>query len=76
MTEGFLRLISMQQPMHRISRKEPIQPRQFPDNAGSTGRTDLMEDRLGLGTNLFSGTKTLLEEFGNSKVNAELKKKV
>ena len=26
-------------------------------------------DRLGLGTNLFSGTKTLLEEFGNSKVN-------
>lgn len=32
-------------------------------------------DRLGLGTNLFSGTKTLLEEFGNSKVNAELKKK-
>ena len=26
MIEKFLRLISMQQPMHRISRKEPIQP--------------------------------------------------
>ena len=32
-------------------------------------------DRLGLGTNLFSGKQTLLEKFGKSKVNAELKKK-
>lgn len=32
-------------------------------------------DRLGLGTNLFSGTKTLFEELGFEKVNTEFKKK-
>ena len=45
----------------------------FPTTLASLG-VQIDGDRLGLGTNLFSGTKTLLEEFGNSKVNAELKK--
>ena len=46
----------------------------FPTTLAALG-VQLDGDRLGLGTNLFSGTKTLLEEFGNSKVNDELKKK-
>lgn len=46
----------------------------FPTTMAALG-VQIDGDRLGLGTNLFSGTKTLLEEFGNSKVNAELKKK-
>lgn len=46
----------------------------FPTTLAALG-VQINGDRLGLGTNLFSGTKTLLEEFGNSKVNAELKKK-
>lgn len=32
-------------------------------------------DRLGLGTNLFSGSKTIFEEYGYNYVNNELKKK-
>jgi len=44
----------------------------FPTTLAALG-VQIDGDRLGLGTNLFSGTKTLLEEFGNSKVNAELK---
>lgn len=46
----------------------------FPTTLAALG-VQIDGERLGLGTNLFSGTKTLLEEFGNSKVNAELKKK-
>lgn len=46
----------------------------FPTTLAALG-VQIDGDRQGLGTNLFSGTKTLLEEFGNSKVNAELKKK-
>lgn len=46
----------------------------FPTTLAALG-VQIDGDRLGLGTNLFSGTKTLLEKFGNSKVNAELKKK-
>ena len=46
----------------------------FPTTLAALG-VQIDGDRLGLGTNRFSGTKTLLEEFGNSKVNAELKKK-
>lgn len=46
----------------------------FPTTLAALG-VQIDGDRLGLGTNLFSGTKTLLEEFDNSKVNAELKKK-
>lgn len=46
----------------------------FPTTLAALG-VQIDGDRLGLVTNLFSGTKTLLEEFGNSKVNAELKKK-
>lgn len=46
----------------------------FPTTLAALG-VQIDGDRLGIGTNLFSGTKTLLEEFGNSKVNAELKKK-
>lgn len=46
----------------------------FPTTLAALG-VQIDGDRLGLGTNLFSGTKTLLEEFGNRKVNAELKKK-
>lgn len=46
----------------------------FPTTLAALG-VQIDGDCLGLGTNLFSGTKTLLEEFGNSKVNAELKKK-
>lgn len=46
----------------------------FPTTLAALG-VQIDGDRLGLGTILFSGTKTLLEEFGNSKVNAELKKK-
>lgn len=46
----------------------------FPTTLAALG-VQIDGDRLGLGTNLFSGTKTLLEEFGDSKVNAELKKK-
>ena len=46
----------------------------FPTTRAALG-VQIDGDRLGLGTNLFSGTKTLLEEFGNSKVNDELKKK-
>ena len=46
----------------------------FPTTLAALG-VQIDGDRLGLGTNLFSGTKTLLEEFGNSKENDELKKK-
>lgn len=46
----------------------------FPTTLAALG-VQIDGDRLGLGTNLFSGKQTLLEEFGKSKVNAELKKK-
>ena len=46
----------------------------FPTTLAALG-VQIVGDRLGLGTNLFSGKQTLLEEFGKSKVNAELKKK-
>lgn len=46
----------------------------FPTTLAALG-VQIDGDRLGLGTNLFSGKQTLLEKFGKSKVNAELKKK-
>lgn len=46
----------------------------FPTTLAALG-VQIDGNRLGLGTNLFSGKQTLLEEFGKSKVNAELKKK-
>ena len=36
---------------------------------------DIEGDRLGLGTNLFSETKTLAEEFGLEKLDKEIRKK-
>lgn len=46
----------------------------FPTTLAALG-VQIDGDRLGLGTNLFSGKQILLEKFGKSKVNAELKKK-
>lgn len=46
----------------------------FPTTLAALG-VQIDGDRLGLGTNLFSEKQTLLEKFGKSKVNAELKKK-
>ena len=46
----------------------------FPTTLASIG-CKIDGDRLGLGTNLFSGTKTLFEELGFEKVNTEFKKK-
>ncbi len=45
----------------------------FPTTLASLG-ADIEGDRLGLGTNLFSDNKTLMEEYGIDKVNNELKK--
>ena len=46
----------------------------YPTTLGALG-CQIEEDRLGLGTNLFSDTKTLAEEFGVEYVREELQKK-
>ena len=46
----------------------------FPSTLASLGVT-IEGDRLGLGTNLFSNKKTILEKLGYTKFNEELKKK-
>ena len=46
----------------------------FPTIVASIGGR-IEGDRLGIGTNLFSGTKTVYEEYGVDKVNKELEKK-
>ncbi|MDO5702475.1 MAG: hypothetical protein Q4G47_03880, partial [Lachnospiraceae bacterium] len=46
----------------------------FPTTLAAMG-AKIEGERLGLGTNLFSGVPTLAEEFGISEENAELKKK-
>lgn len=61
--------------------KEPVQTKNrqftqldmFPTILSSIG-VEISEDRLGLGTNLFSDKKTLVEELGYSYVNDELAK--
>ena len=45
----------------------------FPTTLASLG-VEIKGDRLGLGTNLFSGKKTLLEDYGIDYVNEELLK--
>ena len=45
----------------------------FPTTLAALGWT-IEGDRLGLGTNLYSDTKTLVEEYGTNYVNGELKK--
>ena len=45
----------------------------FPTTLAAMGWT-IEGDRLGLGTNLYSDTKTLVEEYGTNYVNGELKK--
>ena len=45
----------------------------FPTTLAALGWT-IEGDRLGLGTNLYSDTKTLVEEYGANYVNGELKK--
>ena len=45
----------------------------FPTTLAAMG-VEIEGDRLGLGTNLFSDQKTLLEEYGFEKVDEELKK--
>ncbi len=46
----------------------------FPTTLAAIGVT-IEGDRLGLGTNLFSGTKTLTEQYGFESVDLELQKK-
>ena len=46
----------------------------FPTTLGALG-VQIEGDRLGLGTNLFSSTQTLVERFGIDKEETELKKK-
>lgn len=46
----------------------------FPTTLAAMG-VKIENDKLGLGVNLFSNTKTLVEEFGIEKINSELKKK-
>lgn len=46
----------------------------FPTTLASLG-VEIEGDRLGLGTNLYSGKKTLIEEIGYDKFNDELAKK-
>lgn len=46
----------------------------FPTTLASLG-VIIPDDRIGLGTNLFSNTKTLAEELGIDKLNSELAKK-
>lgn len=46
----------------------------FPTTLAAMGVT-IPGDRLGLGTNLFSGTKTLSEEYGREYEKTELEKK-
>ena len=45
----------------------------FPTTLGALG-VQIEGDRLGLGTNLFSATPTLAEEYGFEHVNYELQK--
>ena len=45
----------------------------YPTTLASMG-VKIRGDRLGLGTNLFSGKKTLAEELGKTKLDSELKK--
>lgn len=47
---------------------------QFPTTLASLG-VEIEGNRLGIGTNLFSGEKTLLEEYGVNKMNSELRRK-
>lgn len=46
----------------------------FPTILASLG-INVDGDRLGLGTNLFSNKKTLIEQYGFKKINSEIKKK-
>jgi len=46
----------------------------YPTTLAAIG-VNIEGDRLGLGTNLFSNKKTLIEELGYKKFNEELKKK-
>ena len=45
----------------------------FPTTLGAMG-VNIEGNRLGIGTNLFSDSKTLAEEMGIDKLNTELKK--
>ena len=45
----------------------------FPTTIAALGG-EIAGDRLGLGTNLFSATPTLAEEFGMEQLNAEVRK--
>ena len=45
----------------------------YPTILASLG-IDIDSDRLGLGTNLFSNEKTLIEQYGFNRVNSEIKK--
>ena len=45
----------------------------FPTTLAAMGVT-IEGDRLGLGTNLFSGEKTLSEQYGHTQLDAELQK--
>ncbi len=46
----------------------------FPTILASIG-VDIKGERLGIGTNLFSGKKTIFEEYGVDATNRELEKK-
>ena len=46
----------------------------FPTTLYSLG-VEIEGNRLGLGTNLYSSEETILEKYGISKVNEEIKKK-
>lgn len=46
----------------------------FPTVLASIG-VEIEGERLGLGTNLFSGEKTLIEEYGYEKINKELERR-
>ena len=46
----------------------------FPTTLAAIG-CEIEGNRLGLGTNLFSGEKTLTEKYGYDNLNAELSKK-
>ena len=46
----------------------------FPTTLASMGYT-IEGDRLALGTNLYSGKKTLMEQYGREKLNSEMAKR-
>ena len=64
-------IINSKREKNNINDREYANIDMFPTILYALG-ADIKEDKLGLGVNLYSDNKTLIEEYGYEKVNNEL----